>query len=91
VGFSLTVPHDAQVLINGRPTKSHGTQRNYVARGVQPGYTYDFHVRVEVVRDGRPVSSEQTLRLSAGEHRELTFSLSGRSLNSLASVKRWDE
>jgi uncharacterized protein (TIGR03000 family) len=89
VTFSILVPVDAQVFINGRPTKSRGTTRNYVSRGILPGSAYDFHVRVEVVRDGRPVTSERTFRLTAGDHREVAFTLPAeRGLTSLVSTVR---
>jgi uncharacterized protein (TIGR03000 family) len=84
----LAVPIDAKVFINDQPTKSRGVERNYVSRGILAGNAYDFRIRVEVVRDGKMMSSQQTLHLIAGDHRQLAFALPAeRNLASLVSTR----
>ena len=88
MAFTLTVPIDAKVFINNQPTTSRGVERNYVSRGILPGNAYDFRIRVEVMRDGKTMSSQHTLRLVAGDHRQLAFALPAeKNLTSLASTR----
>jgi len=71
--FVVKVPADAQVFVNDLATKSTGAERRYTSRGLLPGHTYTFNVRVEYVRDGKPVTETKVVRLTAGSTDELAF------------------
>lgn len=75
VVFTITVPSDATVFVNDRPTTSTGTVRSYAAGGLLSGYQYGFTVRSERMVDGRVVSETQMLRLTTGQTSQLAFSL----------------
>jgi uncharacterized protein (TIGR03000 family) len=79
VVFTVTVPGDAKVFVNDRPTTSTGTQRSYTAGGLVPGYRYGFTVRTERVVDGRLLSESQALQLTAGQTGQLVFNLTPSS------------
>jgi uncharacterized protein (TIGR03000 family) len=79
VVFTVTVPSDAKVFVNDRPTATTGTQRSYTAGGLVAGYRYGFTVRTERVVDGRVLSETQTLRLTPGQNAQLTFNLTPSS------------
>ncbi len=79
VVFTVTVPSDAKVFVNDRPTTSTGTQRLYTAGGLLVGYRYGFTVRTERVVDGRVLSETQTLQLTAGQTGQLAFNLTPSS------------
>ena len=65
--LTVWVPYEAKVTINGMLTKSTGSKRHFVSYGLQPGYTYKYEVKAEIVRDGKIVTEEHTVSLTAGE------------------------
>ncbi len=73
VVFTLNVPADAKVTVNDRPTTSTGEFRKFESTGVQLGAAYGYRVRVEFVRDGRPITEEKEISLMAGQSGALTF------------------
>jgi len=71
--LSVKVPADAKVFVNDRPTTSTGSDREYISRDLQPGSGYSYKVRAEFVRNGKPVTEEKTVRMTAGQTSSLTF------------------
>lgn len=71
--LTVAVPETAKVYVNDRLTTSEGTIRQYVSRGLMPGYTYTYVVRVEQVIDGEPVVETQEMQLRAGAMERLVF------------------
>ena len=71
--MSVKVPADAKVFVNDRPTTSTGSDREYVSRDLQPGARYNYTVRAEFVRDGKPVVENQTIQLAAGQNAAVDF------------------
>jgi uncharacterized protein (TIGR03000 family) len=72
--LSVKVPTDAKVFVNDRPTTSAGIDREYISRELQPGASYSYKVRAEFVFDGKPVTEEKSVRLTAGQTASLSFS-----------------
>ena len=80
VGYLIVdVPADAKVFVNGHATTSTGEHRQYVSHGLEAGMRYEYQVRVEIVRDGKPVSETKTVQLSAGSQADVAFDISGKS------------
>lgn len=73
--LAVRVPVNARVYINDRPTRTTGTYRQYISRGLVPGSDYTYEVRVDVVRDGRTISDVRTVNLRAGGSQELAFGM----------------
>ena len=71
--LKVAVPQDALVYVNGILTKSIGTDRTYVSRGLLEGYQYTYEVRAEAVRDGQKVEEVKVVNLKAGERTEIAF------------------
>jgi uncharacterized protein (TIGR03000 family) len=72
-GMTVSVPANAKVFVNGKPTTSTGALREYISRGLEPGYQYNYEVRVEVVRDGKTVADTKTVALRAGRLEHVAF------------------
>jgi uncharacterized protein (TIGR03000 family) len=72
--LTVSVPADAKVTINDQPTKSTGELRRYRYRGLQPAAVSAYRVRAEYVSDGKPISDEKTVQLTAGQTGSLAFS-----------------
>ena len=73
--LTLRVPADAQVYLAGSATNGKGSVRTFRTTRLENGQSWsDYVVRVVVVRDGEEMSKEETISLSAGDQKELTFS-----------------
>jgi uncharacterized protein (TIGR03000 family) len=84
--LAIEVPEDARVTINGLATKSTGSSRQYVSRGLKPGLVYKFDVRVEVVRDGKTIRDQRTVELTAGARQELAFAMNAEPATQVATA-----
>jgi len=70
--LSVQVPAEAKVLINGRPTQSTGTLRQYVSYGLQQGKLYPYEVTVILPR-AEASQVTKVVYVKAGEDRRLAF------------------
>jgi uncharacterized protein (TIGR03000 family) len=71
--LSVKVPADAKVFVNDRETTSTGSDREYISHELANGARYNYTVRAEYVRDGKPVSETKTVQLTAGQTAGLDF------------------
>ena len=69
----MTVPEDALVYVNGILTKSTGSDRTYISRGLQNGMKYTYEVRAEAIRDGQKIEETKIITLKAGENQLVSF------------------
>ena len=72
-GLTVSVPANAKVFVNGNATTSTGSLREYVSRGLETGYEYNYEVRAEVMVNGKLVSDTKTVSLQAGRMQNLAF------------------
>jgi uncharacterized protein (TIGR03000 family) len=73
--ISVNVPAEARIYVNGNPTQSTGSSRQYVSRGLVPGRQYTYEFKAEVNVNGKTVSDTQVVRLTAGEQTQVAFNL----------------
>ncbi len=73
--ISVSVPADAKVYINGYETKSVGTTRTYVSRGLAAGQRYKYEVRAEVQRDGQTSTDTKVAFVTPSQTSRLAFNL----------------
>ena len=73
--LEVEVPENARVFVNGKATTSTGTQRRFVSRGLQRGFSYTYEVRVEAEVDGEMMSETKTVRVTSGQDSKLAFEL----------------
>jgi len=83
--LTIYVPADAKVTVNGHVTKSTGTKRQYVSYGLQPGLSYKYEIKAEVVRDGQVYDEVRTVVLTAGARNTVAFSFHNLTTGSLAA------
>jgi len=81
--LNVTVPENAQVFVNGRPTTSTGARRQFISRGLNDGFSYTYEVRAEATVNGQKVQDSKVVRLHAGEELDLAFDLKSRPETSL--------
>ena len=85
-GLTVSVPADAKIFVNGKATTTTGTYREYISRGLKPGYEYNYEVRAEVVRDGETVSDVKTVSLVAGRLERLAFDFATESVETVLNL-----
>lgn len=73
--LTVNVPQDARIYVNGVKTKSVGSERSYISRGLQAGMNYTYQVRAELERDGKLVEETKTVSMQAGRTARVAFSL----------------
>ena len=83
--MTVWVPYDAKVTVNGLPTRSQGSRRQFVSYGLNPGFSYKYVVRAEIVRNGRVIRDNKTVVLTAGDREALAFGFNGLPSGSLAA------
>ena len=71
--LTVWVPYDAKVTVNGLQTRSVGSRRQFVSFGLQPGLSYRYVVKAEVVRNGQIVEDTRTVSLTAGQITAVAF------------------
>jgi uncharacterized protein (TIGR03000 family) len=71
--LAVSVPEDARIFVNGQPTTSTGSTRQYVSRDLRPGFNYSYEVRAEIERDGRLMEHVKKVDIRAGETARVAF------------------
>jgi uncharacterized protein (TIGR03000 family) len=87
--LTLHVPADAKVYLSGRETSSTGDVREFTTTKLAPGANWnDYKIHVVAKIDGREVSKDETVTLTGGEDRDLTFDFNANAVASTAAVTR---
>jgi uncharacterized protein (TIGR03000 family) len=63
----VTLPEDAKLTIDDQPTKSTSAQRTFISPPLEPGKNFYYNFKATIVREGRPVTTRQQVRVRAGE------------------------
>ena len=72
--LTVRVPAEAKVYLAGNATTAQGEVRVFKTTGLSNGKGWNgYKVRVEMERDGKVVTEEKVINLSAGETKEITF------------------
>ena len=76
--LTVSVPAEADVVVNGLPTTSTGEPRRYVSHGLKPGETYRYVVKAVIERDGEKLEQTKVAMLRGGKMTSLDFDFNGR-------------
>jgi uncharacterized protein (TIGR03000 family) len=69
----VQVPTDAQVWLEGQPTRQTGPVREFETPPLEPGRKYEYQIKASWIKNGRMVSDTQTVTFRAGETPSVTF------------------
>jgi uncharacterized protein (TIGR03000 family) len=96
--LTIYVPYDAKIEVNGLPTRSEGSRRQYVSYGLKPGFSYKYVIRAEatvrVKQDpddanspmiDRLVQEKLEVVLTAGDRQMVTFGFNPTPTQAVAS------
>lgn len=76
---SIRVPADAKLYADGQLTGLSGSQRNFVTPSLEKNRDYNYTLKVEYVRDGKPVVETKQAVVRAGTKVAVDFSESART------------
>jgi uncharacterized protein (TIGR03000 family) len=82
----VELPPEAQLLVNGKPTRSTGGQRLFDSPPLRRGQNYEYILQVQIPLPGGPVVHTQTAVVRAGQITRI--SLNPPSASRPASVVR---
>jgi uncharacterized protein (TIGR03000 family) len=71
--LTVWVPYNAKVTINGLPTQSVGSKRQFVSHGLQAGMVYKYEIKAAIPVGGQIVEDTKTVYLSAGQKDAVAF------------------
>lgn len=83
--LTIWVPADARVMINGLPTMSTGSKREYVSHGLEPGLTYKYEVCAQIIRDGKTLEETKVVFMTAGAQEGVAFGFNPKPRVEVAS------
>ena len=86
--LSVKVPAEAKVFVNDKPTTSEGIDREFISRDLQIGARYNYNVRVEFTRDGKPVSEVKSVQMATGQTANLDFTQADSTVETAAAGTR---
>ncbi len=71
--LSVLVPANAEIWLEGRPTKQTGTSRLYQTPPLMRGEEYDYEVRARWLVADRAVDATRHVKVRAGAKTEVDF------------------
>jgi uncharacterized protein (TIGR03000 family) len=71
----VNLPADAKLRIDETATTSTGTNRVFQSPALEPGKVYQYTLRAEIIRDGKPVKMEKVVEVEAGQTKQVPLTL----------------
>jgi uncharacterized protein (TIGR03000 family) len=75
----IEVPADAKLWIDGQLMQANSAKRTYQTPDLQPGSTYFYDLKAEVIRDGQAVTQSQRIVLRPGRESFASFANLGQA------------
>lgn len=71
--LTVEVPMNAKVTVNGHPTSSDGTVRQFMSRGLKKGYVYTYVVKATFDVGGEEKTDSKSIKLRPGDIERVEF------------------
>lgn len=75
----VTLPPHATLMIDGQPTKSTSAQRWFETPPLAPGKTFYYDLQARVIQDGKTITVEQRVPVTAGQETNVSLNLPGQT------------
>jgi uncharacterized protein (TIGR03000 family) len=75
VTIGVTLPDDAKLTVDDRPTTSTGGHRVFSSPPISVGSTYFYLLKADVMREGKLVTMRKKIEFRAGDRIEVTLKL----------------
>ncbi len=69
----VSLPADAKLYLNNQPTRAQGTVRKFMTPALEPGATFTYVLRAEVVTNGQTRVQTRAITFQAGRQANVTF------------------
>jgi uncharacterized protein (TIGR03000 family) len=69
----VNLPADARLSVQGQPTRSNSSRRVFVSPPLEPGQSYSYTLKAQVVRDGQPLSVTREVAVRPGGRTEVNI------------------
>jgi uncharacterized protein (TIGR03000 family) len=79
----VELPADAKLYVDDHPMKTTSERRVFSTPSLEPGQTYYYILRAEVIRDGKTATDTKRVLVHAGDVIEASF----RNLDSVAAAR----
>jgi uncharacterized protein (TIGR03000 family) len=76
----VRLPADARLTVDGAATRSPGDTRRFISPPLEPGKTFHYVLRAEVVRDGQTRVETREVTVRAGQESEVTLTVPAAGL-----------
>jgi uncharacterized protein (TIGR03000 family) len=73
----VQLPGDARLTVDGAATTEAGATRWFLSPPLEPGRTYHYLLRAEVLRDGQKLTETRRVSVRAGQDSEVRLNPSG--------------
>ena len=74
------LPANARLTIDGDPTRSTSGARWFVSPPLEPGKTYHYDLKAEVVRDGKRLTETRRVAVRAGQVSAVRMAFAGQAV-----------
>jgi uncharacterized protein (TIGR03000 family) len=71
--FTIVVPADAELTVDGIPTTVSGTERSFNSPPLDKGFDYAYTIRARWTQDGAPVEQTRKVSFKAGSQVRVDF------------------
>ena len=71
--LTVRVPDDAVVTVNGHPTSSDGSVRQFKSRGLKEGFVYTYVVKATFSVDGESFVQSKSVKMRPGSDEQIEF------------------
>jgi len=69
----VNLPADAKLKVGEQQTTQTSERRVFVSPKLSPGQVYTYNLKAEVVRQGKPISWQETVSVQAGKQTQISM------------------
>jgi len=84
----VTLPANAQLLVDNQPTTSTTARRMFQTPTLQPGTDYFYTLQANVERDGRTINMQKQVTVRAGQESRVAFELPSAEVGAAGAQPR---
>jgi uncharacterized protein (TIGR03000 family) len=79
----VELPADAKLFVDDKQMKTGSERRSFTTPTLEKGETYYYVLKVEVIRDGKPVTETKKILVKAGDEIKADF----KEMDTIATAK----
>ena len=76
----VNLPLNAKLFVDDQPTTSQSGRRTFVSPPIPAGQKFQYTLKAEMERDGKPVTETKQVSVEAGKQTQVTFDFNTRDV-----------